>query len=173
MAQNPTKPTDYGSISADTSNQQHKMFQAVSFAIGSQHYCIDIMSVREIRNWAGVTALPNTAEYMLGVINLRGVIVPIVDLKARFGLGKSEPTPAHAVVVVALRDKLHGLLVDSVSDIVSCKETDVSALPEALGAAQNPLLSGLITIGEQMVAVVSLDRLVVLDERAARTNQAA
>jgi purine-binding chemotaxis protein CheW len=166
------KPVDYGTITPDQ-NQQEKTFQAVSFAIGGQQYCIDIMSVREIRNWAGVTALPNTAEYMLGVINLRGVIVPIIDLKARFGLGKSNPTTAHAVVVVALREKLHGLLVDSVSDIVSCKEEEVSALPEALGQSQNPLLSGLITLGEQMVAVVSLDRLVALDDAAQRASQAA
>jgi purine-binding chemotaxis protein CheW len=172
MSMSSNKAVEYGAASVDNS-QQEKSFQAVSFAIGGQQYCIDIMSVREIRNWAGVTALPNTAEYMLGVINLRGVIVPIIDLKARFGLGKSNPTTAHAVVVVALRDKLHGLLVDSVSDIVSCKETEVSSLPEALGQSQNPLLSGLITLGEQMVAVVSLDRLVALDDPTARAVQAA
>jgi purine-binding chemotaxis protein CheW len=151
---------DFLSKGTRKNSEQPRNFQTVAFVIGGQHYCIDIMSVREIRNWTGVTELPNTADYMMGVINLRGVIVPIIDLKARFGLGSSLPTPAHVVVIVALGDKLHGLLVDGVSDIVTCKEEEVSPIPEALGQAQNPLLSGLITMGEQMMAVVALDRLI-------------
>jgi purine-binding chemotaxis protein CheW len=169
----PSRSNDFGNIGFETAAQQEKVFQAVSFAIGGQSYCIDIMSVREIRNWSGVTTLPNTAEYMLGVINLRGVIVPIIDLKSRFGLGKSDPSPAHAVVVVALNGKLHGLLVDSVSDIVSCKENEVSALPDALGSAQNPLLSGLITFGEQMVAVVALDKMIAREGMEQKQSHAA
>ena len=134
-------------------------FQCVAFSIGEHHYCIDIMSVREIRNWSGVTELPNTVEYMRGVINLRGVIVPIIDLRARFGQGLIEPTPAHVVVVVAIGDRLHGLLVDSVSDILTVKRTDIAPIPETLGQSQSPLLDGLITEGEQMMAIVALDRL--------------
>jgi purine-binding chemotaxis protein CheW len=145
---------------APGANAQGNTFQSVAFVIGEQHYCIDIMSVREIRNWTGVTGLPNTAAYMMGVINLRGVIVPIIDLKARFGLGSSTPTPAHVVVVVALGERLHGLLVDSVSDIVTCKAEEVSPIPEAIGQSQNPLLSGLITIGDQMMAVIALDKVI-------------
>jgi purine-binding chemotaxis protein CheW len=138
--------------------------QTVAFMIDSQHYCIDIMQVREIRNWTGVTELPNTPDYMLGVFNLRGVILPIIDLKARFGLGKSVPTSVHAVVIVSLGGKLHGLLVDSVSDIITCREKDVSPIPEALGQAQNPLLSGIITTGDQLMAIVALERLISTSE---------
>ncbi len=134
-------------------------FQCVAFTIGDRHYCIDIMSVREIRNWTGVTELPNTAEFMRGVINLRGIIVPIIDLRARFGQGLIEPTPSHVVVVVAIGDRLHGLLVDSVSDILTVKRSDIAPIPETAGQSQSPLLGGLITQGEQMLALVALDRL--------------
>jgi len=134
-------------------------FQCVAFTIGGHHYCIDIMSVREIRNWTGVTELPNTAEFMRGVINLRGIIVPIIDLRARFGQGLIEPTPSHVVVVVAIGDRLHGLLVDSVSDILTVKRSDIAPIPETAGQSQSPLLDGLITQGEQMLAVVALERL--------------
>lgn len=134
-------------------------FQCVAFSIAAHHYCIDIMSVREIRNWTGVTELPNTAEFMRGVINLRGVIVPIIDLSARFGQGLIEPTSSHVVVVVAIGDRLHGLLVDSVSDILTVKRSAIAPIPESLGQSQCPLLDGLITEGDQMMAIVALDRL--------------
>jgi purine-binding chemotaxis protein CheW len=134
-------------------------FQSVAFVIDDQHYCIDIMAVREIRNWTGVTALPNTPRYILGVMNLRGVIVPIIDLKARFGLGASSPTPAHVVVVVSIGGKLHGIVVDGVSDIMTCKTSDIVPIPEALGQSNNPLLSGLITLPDHMMAVVALERM--------------
>ncbi len=145
-------------------------FQCVAFTIGDHHYCIDIMSVREIRNWTGVTELPNTVAFMRGVINLRGIIVPIIDLRSRFGQGLIEPTPSHVVVVVAIGDRLHGLLVDSVSDILTVKREDIAAIPETAGQSQSPLLDGLITQGEQMLAIVALDRL--LDSSAEAVNAA-
>lgn len=153
-------------LNEPTSDSSHSLesaaagtFQCVAFTIGDRHYCIDIMSVREIRNWTGVTELPNTAEFMRGVINLRGIIVPIIDLRARFGQGLIEPTPSHVVVVVAIGDRLHGLLVDSVSDILTVKRSDIAPIPETGGQSQSPLLGGLITQGEQMLALVALDRL--------------
>jgi purine-binding chemotaxis protein CheW len=139
---------------------QEETHQIVAFVIDGQHYGIDIMAVREIRNWTGVTQLPNTPDYMMGVINLRGVIVPVVDMKIRFGLSRSEPTTANVVVIVAIGGKLHGLLVDSVSDIVTTKVSDISAIPAALGQSQNPLLSGLITVGGEMMALVALERMI-------------
>lgn len=137
------------------------VFQCVAFSIGESHYGIDIMSVREIRNWTGVTELPNTAEYVRGVINLRGVIVPIIDLKARFGQGLITPTASHVVVIVAIGERLHGLLVDSVSDILTVKHSDISPIPESLGQSQNELLRGLVSQGETMMAIMSLNHLLI------------
>src|SRR5215470_18911627 len=85
--------------------------QVVSFKVGEEHYGIDIQLVREIRAWSATTQLPNTPEFVRGVINLRGTIVPILDLRARFGQGQSEPTKAHVVVIVAIEARMVGMLV--------------------------------------------------------------
>ena len=136
------------------------MSQFVAFTIGEQNYCVDIMSVREIRAWTGVTPLPNTADHVRGVINLRGAIVPIIDLRTRFGLGKTEPTKSHVVVIVAIEDRLNGLLVDSVSDILSVSAEDVAAIPQTDVGSRVRYLDGLITEQDRMVALIALDRVV-------------
>ncbi len=138
------------------------MSQFVAFTIGEQNYCVDIMSVREIRAWTGATPLPNTADYVRGVINLRGSIVPIIDLRIRFGLGETEPTKSHVVVIVAIEDRLNGLLVDSVSDILSVSADDIAAIPETDVGSRVRYLDGLITEEDRMVALIALDR--VIDE---------
>jgi purine-binding chemotaxis protein CheW len=151
-----------------TSTQQEKLNQFVAFELAGQQYCVDIMSVREIRNWGGITQLPNTPDHVMGVINLRGIIVPVIDMRVKFHVGRSNPTSANVVVVVSLHDALHGLLVDSVADIVSCKLSDIVPMPESLGEIQNPLLEGLITVNGEMLAIVSLDR-VIESASAAKT----
>jgi purine-binding chemotaxis protein CheW len=136
--------------------------QFVAFTIGEQNYCVDIMSVREIRAWTGATPLPNTADYVRGVINLRGSIVPIVDLRTRFGQGETDPTKSHVVVIVAIEERLNGLLVDSVSDILTVSAENVAPIPETDVGSRVRYLDGLITEENRMVALIALDR--VIDE---------
>src|SRR5271157_4702862 len=93
--------------------------QFISFKIGSEEYAIDIMAVREIKGWTETTALPNQPDYILGVMNLRGIIVPVYDLRCRFGMGLTEASRSHVVIIVAARDRMAGLLVDAVSDILT------------------------------------------------------
>ena len=88
--------------------------QLIAFSIGEQTYGVEITTVREIRAWNGATPLPNTREFVRGVINLRGTIVPIFDLRARFGEGPTSPTKNHVVVVMSVGDKWVGILVDAV-----------------------------------------------------------
>lgn len=142
----------------DESNEGAAQF--VAFVVGEQTYCVDIMSVREIRAWTGTTSLPNAAEFVRGVINLRGVVVPIIDLRIRFGQGETDPTKSHVVVIVSIDGKLNGMLVDGVSDILTIKETDVMPIPDTGGEAENPYLEGLISMDEEMVAMIALDRLI-------------
>ena len=134
--------------------------QLIAFALGEQHFCVDIMSVREIRAWTGTTELPNTAAFVRGVINLRGVIVPIIDLRTRFGQGETDPTKSHVVVIVEVGDKLNGLLVDAVTDILTIRTDSVQTIPETDGEAENPYLDGLIRQKDGMVALIALDRLI-------------
>lgn len=133
--------------------------QFVSFALGQQLYGVDIMSVREIRVSSTVTALPGAPEFVRGVINLRGTIVPIYDLRARFGMGKTELTNSHAVVIIEINDRLTGLLVDEVCDILTVGDADLSPIPETDSSHRNPFFQNLITQGDQMLIVVALDRL--------------
>ena len=88
--------------------------ELISFQIGDQEFCVDIMSVREIRGWTPATPLPRTPVFVRGVINLRGAVVAVIDLAARLGLGKTIPTPRHVIVIVTLGQQTVGLLADLV-----------------------------------------------------------
>ncbi len=136
------------------------MRQLVCFTIGDETYGIDIRAVREIRAWSATTALPNAPDFVRGVINLRGTVVPILDLRARFGRGRTEPTKVHVVIVVAIDSRIVGILVDTVSDIVAVATTEIRPVPEIGGAEMQECLDGLIAQGEQMIALVAAERIV-------------
>ncbi|MEA3149860.1 MAG: purine-binding chemotaxis protein CheW, partial [Gammaproteobacteria bacterium] len=93
--------------------------ESISFSIGDEQYGVDIMAVREIKGWSEITHLPKQPDYVRGVLNLRGVMVPIIDLRCRFGQGKTEATALHVVIVVQVGSRLIGLLADRVLDILS------------------------------------------------------
>ena len=137
--------------------------QFVAFSIGEQKFCVDIMQVREIRAWTGATALPNSAEYVRGVINLRGHIVPVVDLKARFGLGDTDTEKGSVIVIVMIDEKLHGLLVDGVSDILDVDPDKIAPAPGTELNGRGGFLQGIITDSDEMVAVIALERLIEHD----------
>ena len=90
--------------------------EVISFEIGGQEFCIDIRAVREIRGWTPATPLPNAPSSVLGVINLRGMIMPVIDLRNRLGLGATEPTARHVIVVINHAQRTFGLLVDGVQE---------------------------------------------------------
>src|SRR5258706_984751 len=102
----------------------------ISFAIGDDQYCVDIMSVREIKEWSIITRLPKQPDYVRGVLNLRGVLVPIIDLRCRFGKGLTETTPLHIVVIVQIEERLLGLLVDRVLAIIAFEPGQIQAVPK-------------------------------------------
>lgn len=131
--------------------------QLIAFSIGEQTYGVEITTVREIRAWNGATPLPNTREYVRGVINLRGTIVPIFDLRARFGEGQTSPTKNHVVVVMSVGEKWVGILVDAVSDILTVPKDDIHAVPEGNNnGADTELLTGIVTHDGRMVGLIDL-----------------
>lgn len=132
----------------------------LTFGIDQQYYGIDILAVREIRAWTEVTNLPNTPDFVRGIINLRGTIVPIYDLRVRFGGGRTNPTRVHVVIVVEAVNGTFGLLVDSVSDILSIEQRDLQAVPETGMEADSQFLRALVAREERMVSILDLDRLV-------------
>ena len=131
----------------------------ISFAIGDDQYGVDIMAVREIKEWSGVTQLPKQPDYMRGVLNLRGVMVPIIDLRRRFGQGVTEATPIHVVIMAQVDGKIVGLLADRVLDIISVEASQIQPVPQVSRSGRANFLAGLVTIDTTMIALLSLDHL--------------
>jgi len=131
----------------------------VTVSLGDQFFCLDIMSVREIRGWTTSTPLAHAPEYVLGMINLRGTILPVVDLAARLGLGKSEPTASSVVVVVQLDDRQAGLMVDAVCDIVTVGENMLQEPPDVGGGNVLDFIYGVMSTDEGIVSLLKLDNL--------------
>ena len=133
--------------------------QFVIFTLGAQQYCLDIMAVREIRASNVITSLPSSPDFVRGVINLRGTIIPIIDLRTRFGLERSESAQSQVVVIIMIDGPLYGLLVDGVYDILTVRQSDIAAVPDTVGENRHPLFDGLITQGDTMLIVIALERL--------------
>jgi len=133
--------------------------QFISFAIGDDQYGVDIMAVREIKGWTAITHLPRQPEYVRGVLNLRGVIVPIIDLRCRFSQGMTEATPLHIVIIVQIGSKLVGLLADRVLDIVSLDATQIQPVPRVVHSTRLDFLSGIVTVDDGMIALIDLTNL--------------
>jgi purine-binding chemotaxis protein CheW len=130
--------------------------QFITFTLGTEEYGVDIMMVREIKGWSATTRIPNAAPHVRGVINLRGVIIPIFDLNARFGMGLTDPTKMHVVIIVNTGTRTVGLLVDTVSDIISVEPGAIRPVPEMGAANDDNFLDGLVALGDRMVTLVSL-----------------
>jgi purine-binding chemotaxis protein CheW len=155
-AQNTTDKAAGGEQAADA------LHQFISFAIGDDQYGVDIMAVREIKGWSQINPLPGQPDYMRGVLNLRGAMVPIVDLRCRFGQGMTEATPLHVVIVTQIHDRPIGLLADQVLDIVDVEPARIQPVPRIDDAAQADFLSGLVNIDSGMVALIDLPRLLTV-----------
>ena len=133
--------------------------QFITFVIGDDHYGIDIMAVREIKGWSDITHLPKQPEYVRGVLNLRGAIVPIVDLRCRFGQGLTETTPLHIVIIVQIGGRQVGLIGDRVLDIVSVDAAQIQQVPRTTQGEATDFLSGLVTHDNTMIALIDLPNL--------------
>lgn len=137
--------------------------QFISFTLGQEEYGVDIMSIREIKAWTPATPLPEAPAHVLGVIDLRGTIVPIVDLRARFHSGTTRPTATHVVIVVAIGSLMVGLLADAVADIVTVATEDIQPVPAIDHSSRQRYLAGLVTVEGRMVVLLDLDRLLESD----------
>ena len=135
--------------------------QFITFTLAAQEYGVDIMRVREIKGWTETTALPQAPSYVRGVINLRGIIVPILDLRARFGMGATVPTSTHVVIIVITDTRTTGLLVDAVSDIITVEPSTIRPVPRMDDTPpEDSFLDGLVALEDRMVTLVSLDGLI-------------
>jgi purine-binding chemotaxis protein CheW len=135
--------------------------QFVSFEIGGTSFLIPIERVIEFRTWTEPTGVPHTPDYVRGIVNIRGEIVPIYDVSARLGKGATDAGARHVVVIVRGQDgRSIGLLVDSVTDIVTAKSEDMAAMPAIEGGDATPFMAGVVFLAEKILGVTDVDRLV-------------
>lgn len=138
--------------------------QYLTFFLASEEYGVNILKVKEIRNWEQPTLLPNTADYVLGVINLRGMVIPVVDLRRRFGMPQIELGKTAVVVVVKVahsgRDRTIGMVVDAVSEVYNISAEMIMPAPDLGGTISNEYVKGLATIQDKMIILLDIDYLV-------------
>ena len=132
--------------------------ELVAFRVGDQEYCVDIMSVREIRGWTPATPLPHSPEFVRGVINLRGSVLPIVDLAGRLGLPSPEPSARHVIIVAQVNDHQVGLLVDAVSDILTIVDEKMQPTPDVASEQAKAFVRGVMAIEDRMIRFIDLER---------------
>lgn len=130
--------------------------ELLSFLVGGQDYCVDIMSVREIRGGAKATTLPHSPSYMRGVINLRGTVLPIMDLSTRLDLETATDTERNVIIVVAVGERTAGLMVDAVSDILAIHEDDLQSPPDLPADNERSFVSALTIVDNRMIRVLDL-----------------
>jgi purine-binding chemotaxis protein CheW len=134
--------------------------ELVAFNVAGLKHCLEIKKILEIRRWSAVTALPHAPSEVLGVMNLRGAVIPIYDLASRFGLGTTEPTERNVVIVCAVQGKSVGLLVESVSEIISIDPESVQPTPDVQSSETKDCIQGVISVNDEMARVINLDFIV-------------
>lgn len=140
--------------------------ELISFRIEEQEFCLDIMAVREIRGWTPATPLPHSPHFVRGVINLRGAVLPILDLKARLGLGVAEPSARSVIIVVHIGKRLVGLLVDGVSEILAAERTMIQPTPNVGCDSVSRFVRGIIAMEGRMISWVGLEDILPEEETA-------
>jgi purine-binding chemotaxis protein CheW len=134
------------------------MRELISFRIGAQEFCVDIMAIREIRGWTPATALPQSPAFVKGVINLRGAVLPIVDLASRLGFESTEVNDRNVIIVADIGGQVVGLLVDAVSDILTVTDDVIQPTPDVASETAKTFVRGLIAMDGRMISLIGLER---------------
>ncbi len=144
--------------------QPQQVIELLTFKLADEHYGIDIMKVKEIRGYEAVTKIANAPDFIKGVINLRGDIVPILDLRLKFSVGEATYNEFTIVIMVVVANKIIGIVVDAVSDVIKLTSTDIKPAPEFGVAFDSRYLSGLVAQSDHMVILLNIDALITSQE---------
>lgn len=145
----------------------------LAFTLGGEEYGIDILKVQEIRGYEAVTRIANTPDFIKGVINLRGVIVPIVDMRIKFDLGTVEYDHQTVVIILNVAQRVVGMVVDGVSDVLTLSAAQIKPAPEFGSVLNTEYITGLGTIDERLLILMDIERLMTSDEMALMERVAA
>jgi len=158
---------------AADSKSQGRLSEFLTFTLGAEEYGIDILKVQEIRSYEAVTHIANTPDFIKGVINLRGVIVPIIDMRIKFNMTKVEYNEFTVVIILNVANRVVGMVVDGVSDVTLLSSDEIKPAPEFGSALDTQYLLGLGTVNERMLILVDIERLMASDEMALMEKIAA
>lgn len=150
------------------SNKEQGGAQYLSFTLDNEEYAVDILRVQEIRSWEPVSRIPNVPHYEKGVVNLRGSIVPIIDLREKLGIKFTEYTPLTVVVVLQTtnnnKTRTMGVVVDSVSDVINLDKSKIQNAPDFGAKVSNEFIDGLVSVNERMIILLDVDKLLKLED---------
>jgi len=138
--------------------------EMITFMVGAQEFCVDVMSVREIRVWMPVTPLVHAPFFVRGMLDLRGVVLPIIDFASRLGLPPAEPTNRHAILVVEIANQMVGLLVEGVSEILTISQDLIQPTPDVASQMAKDFVSGVVATDGRMISLISLDAILPKQE---------
>ena len=142
-----------------TSDTKHAALEFLSFTLGGEEYGIDIQKVQELRGYDAVTRIANAPSFIKGVVNLRGIIIPIVDMRIKFNLGEPTYDQFTVVIILNIAEQVMGIVVDSVSDVITLSSEQVKPAPELGMAVDKNYLIGLGVLGESMLILLDIDKL--------------
>jgi purine-binding chemotaxis protein CheW len=137
--------------------------QYLTFVLGDEEYGLDILKVQEIKGYSKVTPIPDSPRYVQGVMNLRGTVVPVVCLRGKFAMGEVPNEEESVFIVVTVHDKLTGLLVDAVSDVLSIHVEDIQPAPELSKGVDSNYISGIGCIGERLITLLDIEEVLGAD----------
>ena len=144
--------------------------QFLAFILAQEQYAVDILCVEEIRSWENPTKIPNAPTYVKGVINMRGIIVPIIDLRLKFGIGDANYSETTVVIVLTVEneDKARtiGFVVDAVSDVLNVETSEIKSSPSFGGSVQPQYIEGLINVGNSVVTLLNVENLQQVEKHA-------
>ncbi len=143
----------------DQAATQVETVQQLTFTLADEEYGVDILVVREIRGWSRVTRIPQAPDYVLGVLNLRGAIVPVMDLRLRFGLTRESYGDTTVMIIVDIGGRLFGIVVDAVSDVIDVDPQAIKPVPDMGAVVDTRYLQGLATWQERMVMLLDVEKL--------------
>ena len=149
----------------EETEQTEQLDEYLTFYLADEEYGVDILRVQELRGWESVTRIPSSPDYVKGVVNLRGAIVPIIDLRTRFNLPQTEYTSTTVIVVLSVQsvdsdnEKIMGVVVDAISDVVNAKTSDIQATPEFDSSIEIEYIKGLAASDDKMIMLVDVDKL--------------
>lgn len=142
------------------SETEDPLDEYLTFWLGEEYYAIDILTVQEIRIYEHVTPIANMPDFIKGVMNLRGIVIPIIDMRIKFHLSNIIYNEMTVVIILTIGERVIGIVVDSVSEVVSLSNTDIQSPPKFSGALDLKYIKGLATINEQMLILIKIAKLI-------------